>query len=745
MDLESEGHISITIGAVWILLLSLILYLAYLPVDITSYEIIGPFLLAVMIILDRLFPHNGLPRVLFLAFAGFLTLRYILWRTFFTIHYHGMASFIAAIILYLAEVYGIILFLIGAFVNVRPLRRKILPMPPEKDLPTVDIFIPSLDESPQLLKNTILAAQNIDYPKDKLQIYLLDDGSTLERRHTQDLLIAQQAKKRHHTLKKLCKEVGINYLTRENNQHAKAGNLNEALKKTAGDLILVLDADHIPAKDILTSTVAWFVKDKNLAILQTPHFFVNPDPIEKNLGTFSIMPSENEMFYMAIQPGLDFWNSSFFCGSAALLKRSALEDVGGIGGSSITEDAETAIELHSIGYNSAYISKPLVAGLQPETFSSFIKQRMRWAQGMIQIFILKNPLLKKGLRIYQRLCYTNSGIFWFFSYARVILLLAPSAFLIFGLKIYDANVPHVIAYAGPYILGTMICTNYIYGEVRWPFISELYEIMQSFFNLPAITKAIINPRKPTFKVTPKGENLAKDFISPLSPPFYMMFSIIVISLLLGLYRYIWYPVDRNLLIITGVWEVFNFFLFLGVLGALLERKQVRAAPRIYAGDLIATCVTNGDTVRMKVKDISVGGASLYIPDANRFPGRGEIKIYSPTLDEEETFSFETVHYSKTGTQASNTIGIRFYLNNTDEERRLISLIYGDSNRWTEILKQREKRLGIFRAIIFLIKTGGTYTIKHLFTILRSGIRNITTYTIKLWACALYNKAKQFNT
>jgi len=332
MNIDSEDHGRRILLILWIFLLLAFLYLAYIPVDLKSYAIIGPTILATMLILDRFFPHKNIYRFLYLFLAAYLSVRYILWRTFFTLHFNGILNFTAALLLYLAELYGIIIFLLGLFVNINPLDRRIIPIKfYSNDLPTVDIFIPTLNESERILKTTLLAAKNIRYPKDKLKIYLLDDGGTLQLRNDPDLNKAQQAKKRHQLLKQMCSSLGVIYLTREKNINAKAGNINEALKHSGGDLILVLDADHIPTVDILEKTVGWFKKDKNLAFLQTPHFFVNPDPIEKNLNTFSMMPSENEMFYMGIQPGLDFWNSAFFCGSAAILKRSALEKIGGLG------------------------------------------------------------------------------------------------------------------------------------------------------------------------------------------------------------------------------------------------------------------------------------------------------------------------------------------------------------------------------------------------------------------------------
>jgi len=125
------------------------------------------------------------------------------------------------------------------------------------------------------------------------------------------------------------------------------------------------------------------------------------------------MPSENEMFYSITQRGLDKWDASFFCGSAALLRRSALAEAGGFSGVTITEDCETAFELHARGWHSVFVDKPLIAGLQPETFASFVGQRVRWCQGMLQILMLKNPLFKKGLKPIQKLGFIQHDLLVF--------------------------------------------------------------------------------------------------------------------------------------------------------------------------------------------------------------------------------------------------------------------------------------------------------------------------------------------
>ena len=244
------------------------------------------------------------------------------------------------------------------------------------------------------------------------------------------------------------------------------------------------------------------------------------------------MPAENEI-YSVIQHGLDFWNGAFFCGSAGVLRRKHLDEVGGMSGASITEDAETSLLLHRHGYNSAYINHPMISGLQPATYTDFVVQRLRWTQGMVQIFVLSNPLSVKGLTFSQRLSYLSSSFFWFFGYARVIFLVAPAAYLLFSLRVYDANLREVLVYAVPHLIAGLLVNDYLFGGVRWAFVSELYEIMLSLFSLPIIIRVLMNPHEPKFIVTPKGEQVSQDFISKLATPFYVIYAVTLVACAMG--------------------------------------------------------------------------------------------------------------------------------------------------------------------------------------------------------------------
>ncbi len=662
----------------------------------------------------RYFNEQETVRVVFLILAAFLSVDYFYWRTFTTLTYHDPVSFLFAMLLYFAELYGFIVYGLSIFVNVDPLDRQPLPFSNDDErLPTVDVVIPSYNEEPDLLEITLLSALEMEYPKDKLKVYLLDDGGTDQRCQSEDPEFAAAARHRRLELQALCARWGALYITREKNVGSKAGNINNGLQHSHGELVVVFDADHAPTSDFLQNTVGWFLHDPRLFLVQTPHFFVNPDPIEKNLQTFSTMPGENEMFYKVIQKGLDYWNSAFFCGSAAVLRRKCLAETGGIAGDTITEDAETALTLHAKGYNSAYIGIPMVAGLSPETLASFIGQRIRWAQGMVQIFLLKNPLLIPGLTLPQRLCYFSSCFFWFFAYARVVFMLAPLCFLIFGLKIYDANFVDFAAFAAPHLLAVFMVSDFLFGKVRWSFVSELYELIQSVYTLPAILKVFLNPRAPTFKVTAKGETLGEDYISPLARPFYLFLILNIIALIFGVGRLVLTPADSFPTSVTMLWAVFNVFILLAAMGTLFERRQRRANPRMPS-TLAARVKLGKKFYTAEIRDLSTHGCGLVLDPAfeSLFVEGSELELTIP----EDPRSLETpIHLVVRNARREPGVlfvGGQFEHTSLEEMKFKVLLVNGSSRRWVEFQSSRERRIGVVRSALFLLTLGLRYSLQH---------------------------------
>lgn len=557
----------------WICSSIAIIALVMQPVGADIQLIVSAITIIFLFVLTRV-DMKGPWRYVALATASIVVLRYAYWRTTNTLPpMSDLTSFIPGTLLYVAEMFCIFMFLISVFVVSDPITRKPARKLEDRELPSVDVFVPSYNESSEILALTLSAATQMDYPREKFNVYLLDDGGTDEKRNHPDPQVARAAELRGVELTALCADLGVTYLTRPENVHAKAGNLNSGLLRSSGDLIAVFDADHAPERCFLRETVGYFAEDSNLFLVQTPHFFSNPDPVERNLATYTRMPAENEMFYSMIQKGLDRWNAAFFCGSAAILRREALEQVGGFSGITITEDCETALELHSRGWNSVYVDKPMIAGLQPESFSSFVGQRSRWCRGMVQILLLKNPLFKQGLTLSQRLSYMSSCFFWLFPLVRMAFLVAPALFILFDLKIFNASAEDFLAYSVTYLVSSEILRNYLYGKVRWPLISELYEYVLSVFLFKAIISVFLNPRKPTFNVTDKGVSLTERQLSNLAWPFFAIFGALAIVLYVAIYRYQTEPALGDLIVITGLWNLVNLIIAGAALGIVTEQPS----------------------------------------------------------------------------------------------------------------------------------------------------------------------------
>ncbi|GAB6065486.1 UDP-forming cellulose synthase catalytic subunit [Aquifex pyrophilus] len=655
--------------------------------------------------------------------ASFNVFKYFYWRTTVSLVSEiKFPDFIPALMLYLAEAYAVFLFFTGIFASLRPLNRKVIPLNTFKkdELPTVDVFIPTYNEPLEVLAPTVLNALKLEYPKDKLKVYILDDGGTDQKCNDPDPEKAKEARERRKKLQEFAKKVGAIYLTRKENTGAKAGNINEALKKTNGDLILILDADHIPAKDFLENTVGWFIRDPNIFLVQTPHAFYNPDPIEKNLRIFEHQPQENEMFYKWLQKGLDFWNSSFFCGSAALIRRKYLESLGGLPGDSITEDAETALLLHSKGLKSAYIGIPMIRGLQPETFSALVTQRIRWAQGMVQIFLLKNPLLLP-LKWYQKLNYLAASVYWFFGFARFIFLIAPFFFVFFGMKIYNASVYDVLALPLPALFSYYLVSFVLYRNVRAFLSSEVYESVLSLFIFPALISVIRNPRSPTFKVTPKGERVERNFVSQLFLPVVLLWILTIIGIVTAFVKFFLYTDQRYAYAINLGWLFFNFVNLTAGLAIVSEKAEKRKFFRVKL-DAEVEIIENGKSIRTKAIDISLGGIAVELTKElknylSRFKEGEEVEFIITNPARESRLLKGKFYYA-----SGEKLVFTFDYTNLSFQEFLSEIIFGRADNW--IVYERRRPIDYFILIKKLPEIPKLVYWKDIFTLTLAKLKEL---------------------
>ncbi|QRM57702.1 UDP-forming cellulose synthase catalytic subunit [Sinorhizobium sp. BG8] len=705
---------------IWAFFTLCIISVITLPISLQTQLIASITVVTLMAIL-KILKAEGTWRLVALALGTSIVLRYVYWRTTNTLPpINQLENFIPGFLLYLAEMYSVAMLALSLFVVAMPLPAR--PSRAEKlqKFPKVDVFVPSYNEDAGLLANTLAAAKGMDYPADKVEVWLLDDGGTEQKRGSDNVVEAQSAIERHEELQTLCHGLGVRYLTRARNEHAKAGNLNNGMQHSDGDLIAVFDADHAPSRDFLKETVGYFEDDPRLFLVQTPHFFINPDPLERNLRTFEKMPSENEMFYGIIQRGLDKWNAAFFCGSAAVLSRKALNETSGFSGISITEDCETALALHSLGWNSIYVDKPLIAGLQPATFSSFIGQRSRWAQGMMQILRFRFPLMKGGLTLPQRLCYMSSTLFWLFPFPRTIFLIAPLFYLFFDLEIFTASGGEFMGYTLAYMLVNLMMQNYLYGSFRWPWISELYEYVQSVHLLPAVISVMINPRKPTFKVTAKDESILVSRLSEVSRPFFVIFAVLFVAFIASIFRFYHEPFKADVTLVVGGWNLVNLIIAGCALGVVSERGEKSASRRVK---ISRRCefVINERRFPASIENVSANGARVQVfgIDMPAVPADDRawirFKPYGGTSEGELPVAIRNVE----GRGEVTSIGCRFTPELPQHHLLVADLISANSEQWTKFQSARRYNPGLLKGTFWFLGLALYQTSRGLVYLVRS--------------------------
>jgi cellulose synthase (UDP-forming) len=341
---------------------------------------------------------------------------------------------------------------------------------------SVDVYVCTYDEPAEVVMATLAGCRALNYPH---TTWLLDDGRRPE-------------------MEELAKLTGARYLTRTDNAHAKAGNLNAALPRTEGDLVLMLDADHVPMPDALDALVGYF-DDEQMALVQTPHDFFNHDSAQH----YAVGRHEQSLFYRVVCPGKDRHAAAYWCGSAALINRHALLDIGGVATETIAEDFHTTIRLLRHGWKTRYHDEVLVQGLAPHDLDGYLLQRDRWARGNLAVFTLpESPLRARELHPLQRLSYFASLFAYLAPPMRLLLLVT------LGLVLWTGELPMKISVAAlaalwlpTVVLNLGTGAALARGYMRIPETAH-YELLTMEIYARAL-RCIVRPGKTAFKVTPK--------------------------------------------------------------------------------------------------------------------------------------------------------------------------------------------------------------------------------------------------
>jgi cellulose synthase (UDP-forming) len=420
--------------------------------------------------IGRWFDQHPVPLRAFALCALLWGVGYLTWRIGWS--WQG-ASPVAFAMLIVTEIYGLwALGTLAWYSWSRPTAVR----PPTTAGREVDVYVCTYDESFEVVAATLAGCRALTYPH---TTYLLDDGRRPE-------------------MEELAKVAGAEYLTRPDNSHAKAGNINAALPRTDGELVLMLDADHVPMPDALDAMVGYF-DDERVALVQSPHDFFNHDSVQH----YVVGRHEQSLFYRVVCPGRDRHGAAYWCGSAALLRRQALLEIGGVATETIAEDFHTTIRLLRHGWTSRYHDEVLVQGLAPHNLDGYLLQRDRWARGNLAVFTLpESPLRASELRPVQRLSYFVSLAAYLAPPMRLLLLAT------LGLVMWTGELPmkiSIVALAALWLpsvslnllAGSALTRGYMkIGETAH------YELMTMEIYTRAL-RCVFRPGRTAFKVTPK--------------------------------------------------------------------------------------------------------------------------------------------------------------------------------------------------------------------------------------------------
>lgn len=378
--------------------------------------------------------------------------------------------------------------------------------------PPVDIFITVCGEPVEIVRETALAAINLDYSNHR--VYLLNDGYVA-------------GKDNWRAIDELAVKLGITSITRQTPGGAKAGNINHGLSQTNAPYFVVFDADHVPHRNFLKETIGYFT-DQKMGFVQTPQFYKNQST---NVITQTAWDQQT-LFFGPIMSGKNRLNSAFMCGTNMVVSRHAVMEAGGMCEFNIAEDFLTSLFVHAKGWKSVYVPKVLAEGLAPEDFLSYYKQQFRWTRGSLEVIFRYNPLFMKGLSLNQRLQYLISASYYLSGIVVLIDLLIPLIFLFTGLTaITTATMGLAMAFL-PYIILNLYVlqksSNFTYS-----FRAIAYSLSAFYLQLRAIAGVLLR-QKAAFAVTPKQQQQG-NFIY-LAVPHFIYITLAVIGLGIGLAR-----------------------------------------------------------------------------------------------------------------------------------------------------------------------------------------------------------------
>lgn len=459
--------------------------------------------------------------------------------------------------------------------------------------PLIDVFICTYNEEKSILERTIIGATGMAYAN--YRVWVLDDG-------------------RRDWLKRLADQLGCHYLTRPDNAHAKAGNINHALRHVARlpnppQFVSILDADFVPMPQFLNRAMCLF-HDPGVGVVQTPQHFINADPIQTNLATADVWPDEQRFFFDILMPAKDAWGAAFCCGTSSVIRVAPLMSIGGFPTDSVTEDYLLTLRMKEIGARTVYLNERLTLGLAPEGLKEYITQRGRWCLGFMQIVRGRSgPLsLRSQLHALDRLSLIEAFMGWTVVYlAKLFGLIVPILYLLFGIRAVHADLFELLRYFLPFYVWHSLTMAWISRGRSLAIMSDVAQYIALPAVLKAVTTGLLRPQGHKFKVTAKGGDRDRRFVE--WPLLKIYGTVLAITLAAVGYAFILHLQGEHIAYggLALAWSLYNAVVLMIVCFVCIEQPRRRKAERFERDEPVIFDL-GGRIAVYRLADLSITGA-----------------------------------------------------------------------------------------------------------------------------------------
>jgi len=613
---------------------------------------------------------RGVPLQRSLAFGigSAILIVHLLWRADATLAGLTTEGFTLSIVLFAVEAFIAIGLTLGALADILPAAVEIKPEGMrDSDLPSVDIFFVIND--PKLAPKaaySLAAAGQLDYPRDRVRLHLVGVDHASEQE----------------SLAALAERMRVSWLAAS--PEATAGQaINAALARTAGTLVLVLNAGEAPTPDLLRRVAGGFAGQADLAFCDIPVFAIDGDPALSDIDVNRRLPNDPGAFFKTCLKTIGAATGTLGLNHRTIWRRTALSNSGSCSRWNLRPDATARIRAAETGWIRGIVTRPMVAALAPDTVRDYLRTRMGQRIGTIEAALTQDTLTRRGLTLRERLSWLPALFGALMPFAWALAFALPPLALLLRIPIFG-NVSPTFATAFSLVaaITAIAMAGALNAGMRGRLIGAWSEILESFLTAPSLLHIITRRAKAERAPAPEHANGL----------LVVVFAVALAGTTLGITAWFMRPELQSAIAPMLALTLLTAALLACLLGAIAEPRQRRLAPRVKRR-MSAELLIGGTTVAGRLADVSVHGAQFIANDTVDLPARalaGQLTLDGPqgktTLPVQLSRQLEAF--------GRPAFGLSFTGRTVGEFATVVRLAHKSGDAYADLCDKRAKRAGL---------------------------------------------------